>query len=44
MNLPEVCRLAALRLTEAIDCRPSNGVLKVPARLVVRESTGAAAP
>jgi LacI family transcriptional regulator len=44
MNMQEVGRLAALRLMEAIEGHPSNGVLKVPSRLIVRESTGAAAP
>ncbi|MBL1066881.1 LacI family DNA-binding transcriptional regulator [Streptomyces sp. 7-21] len=46
MNLAELGRTAALRLMEAIDGRPSQGVQTLPCRLVVRDSTGvrAAAP
>lgn len=38
MNLPDIGRIAALRLLDAIDGRPAGGVETVPCRLVVRES------
>lgn len=40
MGLSEIGRIAALRLMDAIDGRPSSGIHTVAPRLVVRESTG----
>lgn len=40
MNLTELGRIAATRLLEAIDGRPSPGVQELPCQLVIRESTG----
>ncbi|MBY8877198.1 LacI family transcriptional regulator [Streptomyces sp. PLK6-54] len=38
MNLPEIGRIAALRLLNAIDGRAVSGVETVPCRLVIRDS------
>ncbi|SEO77058.1 LacI family DNA-binding transcriptional regulator [Actinacidiphila rubida] len=38
MNLPEIGRIAALRLLDAIDGRTVSGVETVPCRLVIRDS------
>jgi len=38
VGLTEIGRVAALRLLDAIDARPSPGVHRVPCRLMVRES------
>ncbi|MEV5710889.1 LacI family DNA-binding transcriptional regulator [Actinoallomurus sp. NPDC052274] len=38
VDLTEIGRIAALRLLDAIDDRPSPGVHEVPCRLIVRES------
>ncbi len=40
MNLTELGRIAATRLLDAIDGRPSPGVQERPCQLVIRESTG----
>jgi LacI family transcriptional regulator len=39
MNLAEIGRIAALRLLDAIDGRPSSGSEAVPCKLILREST-----
>ncbi|MGW5354267.1 LacI family DNA-binding transcriptional regulator [Streptomyces sp. NPDC004031] len=39
MNLTEIGRIAALRLLDAIDGRPSQGSQTVPCKLIIREST-----
>ena len=38
MNLTEIGRIAALRLLDAIDDKPSPGLHRVPCRLIVRDS------
>ena len=38
VNLMEIGRIAALRLLDAIDDKPSPGVHRIPCRLVVRDS------